>query len=128
MIDNAAHAAPELMAVAEGLKGIAKEIDKVADLKLNAVQNRLSFDVFRNVVASVFEQIPPLNVRQQVMAVYHVGVNFFLREERSQGPGIQGTIQSWPDQYFEENPAIREAAESEGGMASDRSMFLRCRG
>ena len=116
------------MAVAERLKGIAKEIDRVADLKLDAVQNRLSFDVFRNVVASVFEQLPSLNVRQRVMAVYRVGVNFFLREERSQGPGIQGTIQSWPDQYFEEDPAIREAVESEGGMASDRSMSLCCRG
>ena len=117
-VDNAGDPYPVVAAVAEELRGIANEMDRVADEKICHVQNRLSFDVFREAVAGVFQRFPKLNVKQQVMAVYHVGASFFLREERSQGPGTQGTIQSWPEQYFREDGKIREAVEKAGGLVS----------
>lgn len=117
-IDNAGESCPEAMAVANELRSYAHEMDKVANEKISRVQNRLSFDVFRDAVTSVLQRFPELKVKQQVMAVYHVGANFFLREERSQGPGTQGTIQSWPEQYFRESRGIREAMEKEGGLVS----------
>lgn len=116
-MDNAAEGSP-VQAVAKELKDIAYKIDTVADQKISHVQNRLSFSVFREAVGDMFQQLPPLNVRQRVMAVYHMGANFFLREERSQGQGVQGTIQSWPDQYFDETPELRDAVEAEGGLVS----------
>ena len=116
-IDNAAEGSP-VRTVAKELKDIAHEIDSVADQKLSHVQNRLSFSVFCETVGDMFQRLPQLNVRQRVMAVYHMGANFFLREERSQGQGGKGTIQSWPDQYFHETPELRDAVEAEGGLVS----------
>lgn len=115
-IDSVGEPCPEAMAVAEELRSFAHKIDEVADKKIGHVQNRLSFDVFRDVVTNVFQRFPELNVKQRVMAVYHVGASFFLREERSQGPGTQGTIQSWPEQYFREDGKIREDVERAGGL------------
>ena len=118
-IDSVGEPCPEAMAVAEELRSFAHKIDEVADKKIGHVQNRLSFDVFRDVVTNVFQRFPELNVKQRVMAVYHVGASFFLREERSQGPGTQGTIQSWPEQYFREDGKIREDVERAGGLVSE---------
>ena len=118
-IDSAAgEAFPAVVVVSRELKDIAREIDNVANKKISDVQNRLSFSAFRDAVKEVFEVFPDLKLRQRVMAVYHVGANFFLREDRSQGQGIHGTIQRWPDQFLEETPELMDAAEAEGGLVS----------
>lgn len=117
-IDNAGVPSPEVMTVAEELRGIAHEMDDIANKKISQVQNRLTFDAFREAVTSVFQRFTELNVKQQVMAVYHVGASFFLREKRSEGPGTQGTIQSWPEQYFKESNDIQKAVEEAGGLVS----------
>ena len=117
-IDNAAETTPELVAVAEQLKDIADGIDKVVDDKIQTVQNRFSYATFREAAACVLGTLPPLNLRQRVMAVYHVGVGFFLQEERNQGAGTQGTIQGWPEQFIRENHELNQAVEDAGGIVS----------